>query len=96
MSKSRQLLVAATKNPDFVDATLDVDVNNYLPDYLLVKVDIATMAHGLEARSPLLDHPLVEFAARIPRAWKQDRSGGKAIFKRAVAGLLPTTVLARH
>ena len=40
---------AESDAPDFVDATLDVDVNNYLPDDLLVKVDIATMAHGLEA-----------------------------------------------
>lgn len=56
--------------PDFVDATLDVDVNFYLPDDLLVKIDIATMAYGLEARSPLLDHELMEFVARLPSSFK--------------------------
>ncbi len=47
---------------------LDVDIGTYLPDDLLVKIDIATMAHSLEARSPLLDHELMEFAARAARA----------------------------
>ena len=51
---------------DFVDALLDVDVNYYLSDCLLVKVDIATMAHGLEGRSPMLDHEFMEFAASLP------------------------------
>src|SRR5690606_3546423 len=50
---SRLLLdaFAASDASDFIDAMLDVDVNHYLPDCLLVKVDIASMAHGLEARS---------------------------------------------
>ena len=50
-----------------VDVMLDVDVQTYLPDDLLVKMDIATMASSLEARSPLLDHELMEFAASLPR-----------------------------
>ena len=44
---------AESDAPEFIDAMMDVDVNHYLPDCLLVKVDIATMAHGLEGRSPL-------------------------------------------
>ena len=50
----------------FLDRTLYVDVMSYLPEDLLVKVDIATMAHSLEARSPFLDHKLMEFAASLP------------------------------
>jgi asparagine synthase (glutamine-hydrolysing) len=80
---------------DAVDWMMSHDRRMYLPDCLMTKVDVASMAVSLEVRCPLLDHPLVEFAARIPSAWKQARSGGKAIFKRAVAGLLPAAVLAR-
>lgn len=81
---------------DFVDATLDVDVNMYLPDDLLVKVDIATMAHGLEARSPLLDHKVMEFAASLPSSMKLRGRTRKYIFKRAVKALLPGAILTRR
>jgi asparagine synthase (glutamine-hydrolysing) len=81
--------------PDFVDATLDVDVNNYLPDDLLVKVDIASMAHGLEARSPLLDHPLMEFAASLPSRLKMNGGIKKYILKEAVKPLLPREIIER-
>ena len=46
-----------------LDQLLEVDVGGYLPDDLLTKIDIATMAYSLEGRSPLLDHELMEFAA---------------------------------
>jgi asparagine synthase (glutamine-hydrolysing) len=78
--------------PDFVDETLDVDVNTYLPDDLLVKVDVATMAHGLEARSPLLDHVFMEFCASLPSDFKLRGRTTKYIFKRAVRDLLPTEI----
>jgi asparagine synthase (glutamine-hydrolysing) len=86
---------AASDAPDFVDATLDVDVNNYLPDDLLVKVDIATMAHGLEGRSPLLDHPLMEFAASLPSRFKMNGGIKKYILKEAVKPLLPKEIIER-
>ena len=86
---------AESDAPDFVDATLDVDVNNYLPDDLLVKVDIATMAHGLEGRSPLLDHPLMEFAASLPSGLKMNGAIKKYIFKEAVKPLLPKEIIER-
>jgi asparagine synthase (glutamine-hydrolysing) len=86
---------AASDALDFVDATLDVDVNNYLPDDLLVKVDIASMAHGLEARSPLLDHPLVEFAASLPADLKLRGGTKKYILKEAVRPLLPAEIIDR-
>ena len=57
----------------FLDRVLAADVATYLPDCLLVKVDMATMAHGLEARSPFLDHTLMEFAARLPAEVKLRR-----------------------
>ncbi|MBV9151302.1 MAG: asparagine synthase (glutamine-hydrolyzing), partial [Alphaproteobacteria bacterium] len=51
---------------DLVSGANWADIHTYLPDDLMVKVDVASMAHGLETRSPLLDHVLLEWAARIP------------------------------
>jgi asparagine synthase (glutamine-hydrolysing) len=85
----------ATDAPDIIDATLDVDLQTYLPDDLLVKVDIATMAHGLEARSPLLDYELMEFLASLPATYKVKRGAKKYILKKAVADLLPPAILSR-
>ena len=56
----------AASGKDVVDLMLEVDAMTYLPGDLIPKIDIATMAYGLEARSPLLDHQLMEFAASIP------------------------------
>jgi asparagine synthase (glutamine-hydrolysing) len=81
--------------PDFGDATLGVDAALYLPDDLLVKVDIASMAHSLEARSPFLDHLFMEFAATIPFDLKVRGRVKKYILKRALAGLLPEPILQR-
>jgi len=80
---------------DLLDAMLDTDVNHYLPDDLLVKMDVATMAHSLEARSPFLDHELVEFAAALPSQLKLNRHGSKALLKSALRGLLPDDILDR-
>jgi asparagine synthase (glutamine-hydrolysing) len=72
------------------------DQHFYLPDCLMVKTDVASMANSLEVRCPLLDHPLVEFAASIPSGLKRDEHGSKLIFKRALARLLPQEVLAKR
>ncbi len=80
---------------DFIDATLNVDVNLYLPDDLLVKMDIATMAFGLETRSPLLDHELMEFVARLPSSFKLRGQKKKYIFKKALKGIVPKEILSR-
>jgi asparagine synthase (glutamine-hydrolysing) len=74
---------------DPVDALLGADITYYLPDCLLVKVDIATMAHGLEGRSPLLDHEFMEFAASLPADLKLRGTETKYVFKQAVRDLLP-------
>ncbi len=81
--------------PDMVDATLGVDASLYLPDDLLVKVDIASMAHSLEARSPFLDHEFMEFAATIPSDLKVRGRTKKYILKQALQELLPETILHR-
>jgi asparagine synthase (glutamine-hydrolysing) len=80
---------------DFLDEALYADVTTYLPDCLLVKADIATMAHGLEARSPFLDHPLMEFAARLPGHLKIRGRASKWILKRAFRDRLPASILER-
>jgi asparagine synthase (glutamine-hydrolysing) len=84
-----------TDASDFTDVLLDVDVNTYLPDCLLVKVDIATMAHGLEGRSPMLDHEFMEFAASLPADLKLRSTETKYILKQAVRDLLPRDILDR-
>jgi len=78
-----------------VDAAMRADVSLYLPDDLLVKVDIATMAHGLEARSPLLDHTLMEFVARLPVEFKLNFFQGKTLLRRVAKGLIPDDILRR-
>jgi asparagine synthase (glutamine-hydrolysing) len=82
--------------PDLLGRTLYVDTMTYLPGDLLVKVDIATMAVALEGRSPFLDHPLVEFAARLPSSLKLRASGGKHVLRQAVRDLLPPEILSRR
>lgn len=69
------------------------DQNFYLPDCLMVKTDIASMANSLEVRCPFLDHEFVEFAATIPSRLKRDAMGGKIILKKAVKDLLPKEIL---
>ncbi len=88
-------LLADSTGSDPTDRAMDVDTRLYLPDDLLVKVDRATMAHGLEARSPFLDHRLVEYAASIPSGEKVGWRETKRILKHALWGLLPDAILAR-
>ncbi len=71
------------------------DLNTYLPDDLMVKVDVASMAHGLETRSPLLDHVLLEWAWQIPSEIKMAGGTTKALFKAAMAPYLPAEILYR-
>ena len=73
-----------------------LDLKSYLPLDILTKVDRMSMAHGLEVRVPLLDHPLVEFAATIPADLKLRHGVTKSIFKRAMRGVLPDAVIDRR
>lgn len=81
---------------NFLDRTLYADVMMYLPDDLLVKVDVASMANSLEARSPFLDHEFMEFAARIPAELKLKGRTTKYILKEALKGILPDEILLRE
>ena len=78
---------------DLVNRMLEVDFNTYLPDDLLVKVDIASMAYSLEARSPLLDHRLLEFTAALPGSLKIHGEERKAVMRDALRGWIPDQIL---
>lgn len=81
---------------NFLDSTLDLDLRLYLPDTLMTKIDIASMAHSLEARAPMLDHTFLEFAATIPPDLKlKDGKTSKYILKKAVEPYLPHDVIYR-
>lgn len=74
---------------------MNVDVLTYLPNALLAKTDITSMAHSLEVRSPFLDHELMEFAARLPGAWKVSGADTKRLFKDAMQAWLPASIIDR-
>ncbi len=81
---------------DPIEAAMAVDVESYLPDDLLVKIDIATMAYGLEARSPFLDQEVMEFSASLPVSLKVRGRRRKYVLRRALAGVLPDQILNRQ
>jgi asparagine synthase (glutamine-hydrolysing) len=72
-----------------------LDLMRYLPLDILAKVDRMSMAHSIEARVPLLDHKVVEFAATIPPELRLRNGTTKYIFKRAMRGVLPDSILNR-
>ena len=72
------------------------DLHTYLPLDILTKVDRATMAHSLEARPPLLDHRLVEFAATVPARFRMRNGTTKYLFKQAMRGILPDGIIDRR
>jgi asparagine synthase (glutamine-hydrolysing) len=75
---------------------LYLNARTYLLDDLLPKMDRMTMAHGLEARSPLLDRALMEYVAGLPDDLKRRGGRGKVVLKRAVRDLLPPEIVARR
>ncbi|NUO20082.1 asparagine synthase (glutamine-hydrolyzing) [bacterium] len=72
-----------------------LDLKTYLPDDIMVKVDRASMAVSLEAREPLLDHKLVEAAFALPDKLRSDGKTLKLIFKQAMRGVLPESILSK-
>jgi asparagine synthase (glutamine-hydrolysing) len=80
---------------DALGTMMAADVNTLLPDDFLVKVDRASMAHGLEVRPPLLDHELLELAGRIPSRWKVHNGETKWILKETFAHRLPPGIATR-
>ena len=87
--------MAAGRDP--VTRAMVADLLTYLPGDLLVKVDIASMAHGLECRGPFLDHRVVELALAMPldRKLRLRKGRSKVILKRAFADLLPPPIRTR-
>lgn len=83
---------AECRHRDFVTRTTCADVQTYLPCDILTKVDIATMAYGLEARAPFLDHHVAELAASLPIEWKLEGRRGKKILVETFRDLLPPEI----
>ncbi|MFY9621668.1 MAG: asparagine synthase (glutamine-hydrolyzing) [Pyrinomonadaceae bacterium] len=86
---------AKANGAGIVDAALLTDTMTYLPNDLLVKMDIASMSVSLEARSPFLDHTLMEFAASLPEKMKLRRLTTKYLLKRVLTQLVPAENLTR-
>ena len=84
-----------SKTADLLDATLYTDLMTYMPGDLLPKVDITSMAHSLEARSPFLDHKFLEFSAGIPSNLKVKGLTTKYILKKALKKVLPADIINR-
>jgi len=89
---------AAAGHRDRVTRAMIADLLTYLPGDLLVKVDLASMAHSLECRGPFLDHRVVELAMAMPLDRKiQLRSGrSKVVLKQAFSDLLPPPIRTRR
>lgn len=80
---------------DFVSNMCRCDLENYLPETILTKVDRASMAVSLESRAPILDPAVVEFAWRLPTSLKIDDTGGKSILRKLVHRYLPQEMMDR-
>lgn len=78
-----------------LDQAQYADLKHWLPGDILTKVDRMSMAVGLEAREPLLDHRLIEFAAQLPELMRINRGQGKYLLKRTMERYLPKDVLYR-
>ncbi|HEY3488888.1 MAG TPA: asparagine synthase (glutamine-hydrolyzing) [Candidatus Deferrimicrobiaceae bacterium] len=78
-----------------LDRAMATDIRTYLVDDILTKVDRASMACSLEARVPLLDHRIVEFAARLPLSMKVGAFGAKHLLRRVLYDLVPRELLER-
>ena len=88
-------LYRAAESADSLTCIQYIDFKTYLPDDILTKVDRASMANSLEVRCPLLDHHLIEYAARLPSSLKLRGRQSKLILRKAVAGLVPDVILRR-
>ncbi|HMH45895.1 MAG TPA: asparagine synthase-related protein, partial [Pyrinomonadaceae bacterium] len=86
---------AKANGSGIVDASLLTDTMTYLPNDLLVKMDIASMTVSLEARSPFLDHHLMEFAASLPESLKLRGMTTKYLLKRVLKKFVPEENLTR-
>ena len=86
----------ALPGSDALSRAFAFDLNWYLPDDLLKKVDMASMASSIECRAPLLDHKLVEFCMRIPPIEKLRGGDTKTLMREALQPMLPASVIWRE
>jgi asparagine synthase (glutamine-hydrolysing) len=86
---------ASSHGDNAIDRMLWIDNRTYLAGDLLVKMDIATMHCGLESRSPLLDHEIIEFCASLPIGLKVKDGIGKYLLKRLAERYLPRELIYR-
>jgi asparagine synthase (glutamine-hydrolysing) len=86
---------AGCQSDDFAAAMMQVDFETYLPGDILTKVDRTSMAVSLEARVPFLDSNLIDFALSIPGPLRVTKHESKRLFRRAIKGIVPDSVLTR-
>ena len=92
----KQLFIDIVEGSDaenWIDATLDIYVQLYLADDVLVKTDRTTMCHSIDSRSPFLDHVLMEFIAQLPTSFKFSGSQERALQREACRALIPHAIL---
>ena len=95
---AREVMVKHVQNAQTDDPLSCIqyaDMKTYLPGDILTKVDRASMAHSLEVRVPLLDHPLVEWAGALPSSLKLNGMEGKYVFKKSLEPYVPSEVMYR-
>lgn len=88
----QDILIKAINN-DFISRLQNLDIQTYLVDDILTKVDRASMMNSLETRVPLLDHKFAELSFQIPSSLKLKGNNQKAIFKQAMSPYLPERIL---
>lgn len=88
-------VLRATDANEPLDRMLHCDMKNWLVDFLLLRGDKLTMANSLEARVPLLDHKLVEFASQLPAKYKLNGRTRKYLLKKFGSKLLPDSIIHR-
>ena len=93
-AETMKALLEAPQADTFIDAVFRADTTMLIVDDPVKRVDNMTMAHGLEARVPFLDHELVELAAKMPPHMKL-KSGGKHVLQEISRGMIPDSVIDR-
>lgn len=94
-ASSDQYIVERYEESLQLEGVLDFDLNSYLPDDLNVKMDRATMAHGLEARSPFQDHELIGYISKLPSSFQLHAKRKKALLREAMKGIVPDEIFER-